>query len=153
MLADSIRETAEWALGQMFKLALTGENTAGRLATCFGIKLKPDTIRHHDPVSDPAARVVRELRMAVGVLGEDLEQGSLRSEAVRIYTNRLQRLGLQAPAPSESDYQRAAENAQLYLANVAAIMTDVMSGSVALAKPTAKVSQLPACHAHRRDLH
>lgn len=150
MLADSIRETAEWALEQMFTLALRGETTAGRMATCFGIKLKPDSIRHHEPVASPAAQVVRELRMMTGVISEDLESGNLRQEAIRIYAGRMQRLGQQTPAPAEADYQRAAENAQLHLTTVMQMMTDIMAGPHRL--PRAPVLALPRVK-DRRDLH
>jgi len=151
MLADSVRETAEWAVSRMFDLAVRGENTAGRLATAFGIRMSKDhLIHHHDAVTDPSARMVGELRVAVGVLSESLEQGRLREEATRIYQSRMVRLGLPSPAPAEADYQRAAVNGQHYLNNVVGMMSDVMNSN-RRNRPSATVTPLvpPA----RRDLH
>jgi len=151
MLADSVRETAEWAVSRMFDLAVRGENTAGRLATAFRIRMSKDhLIHHHDAVTDPSARMGGELRVAVGVLSESLEQGRLREEATRIYQDRMMRLRLPSCVPAEADYQCAAVDGQQYLNDVVGMINDVMSPK-RCNHPSATVTPLvpPA----RRDLH
>mgnify|MGYP000942950327 CR=1 FL=1 len=125
LLAVAMTDTMEWAVTEAFRMAVRGENTAGRLLAALDVPMTVPYLEKHEPAAVPEARSLRELQLTVAVLAHDLQQpnGRLNTMAMDDHLFQLQRLKLEARTMDADAYRKASAPALEYADRVSSIMT------------------------------
>lgn len=137
LLGDVVSAHMEEAVANVFKLAIAGENTTGRIMAGFGV---PMTMQHtllHVPTGTSSARSLREVQLAVGIIAQEMQEPGSRFNdmAMSRYHDQLDRLDLCPEVMSADEQAKAMQPALDYAARVKEALTYLIEGRDGWSQP------------------